>query len=73
MSRGFVKEYEDQWLHEISPTLNALIHHLTRESNGFAVYQKRTYKDAVTGKDVYEMSNGVAYSVNDQNQWFVVE
>ena len=73
MSRGFVKDYEDQWLHEIAPTLNALVHHLTRESNGIVVYEKRSYKDADTGKDVHEMSNGLSYSVNDENQWFVLD
>ena len=73
MSRGFVKEYEDQWLHEIRPTLNALIHHLTAESNGFVVQVKKNYKDEKTGKEVYEMSNGLTYSLNDESHWFVVE
>ena len=72
MSKGFVSEYEDQWLYEIPATLNALIHHLTREANGFLVYQKSSYIDSVTGKEVHEMSNGVAYYVNDENQWTMI-
>ena len=72
MSRGFVKEYEDQWLHEIAPTLNTLLKFLTNENNGFRVYEKKVYQNA-EGKDVYEMSNGLSYSVNELNQWYVVE
>ncbi len=73
MSRGFVKEYEDQWLNEIPATLNSLIHHLTYESNGFAVYQKSSYAHSQTGKEIHEMSNGVSYFVNSENQWVVLE
>ena len=32
MSQAFVKESEEQWLHEVPPTLNALIVYLTRET-----------------------------------------
>ena len=73
MSRGFVKEYEDEWLHEIAPTMNALVQHLTRESNGIRVYEKRTYTHPETGKDVHEMSNGLSYSLNSGSQWYTVE
>lgn len=44
MSQAFVKESEEQWLHEVLPTLNPLIIYLTRESNGVRVYeQKKIY------------------------------
>ena len=73
MSRGFVKDYEDQWLNEIPATVNALIHHLTYESNGFAVYQKGTYIHPETQKQIHQMSNGVSYFVNNQNQWTILD
>ena len=41
MSSAFVKESEEQWLHEIPPTINALIVYLTRENNGIMVYEKK--------------------------------
>jgi hypothetical protein len=73
MSRGFVKDYEDQRLDEIPATLNALIHHLTYENNGFHVYQKDSYAHSKTGKEIHVMSNGVSYFVNDENQWTALE
>ena len=41
MSQAFVKESEEQWLHEIDPTLTALVNYLTKENNGIRVYEKR--------------------------------
>src|SRR6476619_3633652 len=41
MSQAFVRESEEQWLHEVSPTLPALIVYLTRENNGVRVYEKK--------------------------------
>ena len=72
MSRAFVKEGDDQWLHDIAPTLNALIHYLTRENGGIRVYEKRNYVNE-NGKDVHEMSNGLSYAINEERQWYIVE
>jgi len=72
MSHAFVKESDEQWLHDIAPTLNALIIYLTRENNGFRVYEKKISIDKRTGKEVYEMSNGLSYSKDDNNKWIVV-
>ena len=73
MSSAFVKESEEQWLHEISPTLHALINYLTRENNGIRVYEKASHKDPKTGKLVHDMSNGLAYTVNMDNQWVIAD
>ena len=43
MSQAFVKESDEQWLHDIPPTLNALIMYLTRENNGIRVYEQKNY------------------------------
>lgn len=72
MSQAFVKEGDEQWLHEIQPTMNALIVYLTRENNGIRVYEKKNYVDPKKGKEVYEMSNGLAYSKDDEGKWYVV-
>jgi hypothetical protein len=41
MSQAFVKENDEQWLHEVAPTLSALVVYLTRENNGVRFNEKR--------------------------------
>ena len=69
MSGGFVKEYEDQWLHEIVPTMTALIRFLTMESNRIPIRERKNYPHSTTHREVHEMSNGLSYSLNDQGSW----
>ncbi len=71
MSSAFVKESEEQWLHDIQPTLHALIVYLTRENNGIRVYEKKNFVDK-KGKEIYEMSNGLSYAKDDNSKWYVV-
>ncbi len=69
MSQAFVREGEDPIsLDEISPTLNALSHFLTRENNGIRVFEKRTDKDA-EGNELHVMSNGLTYKKNKKGRW----
>lgn len=72
MSSAFVKENDEQWLHEVAPGLPALLVYLTRENNGVRVYEKRNYVDEETGCTVHEMSNGLSYSKDEKGQWHVV-
>ena len=72
MSQAFVKENEEQWLHEVQPTLNALVYYLTRENNGIRVYEVKNYAHAKTGAEVHVMSNGLSYSKDDEGKWYVV-
>jgi hypothetical protein len=71
MSSAFVRESEEQWLHDIQPTLNALIVYLIRENNGIRVYEKKNFVDK-EGKHIYEMSNGLSYSKDESGKWYVV-
>lgn len=71
MSSAFVKESEEQWLHDIPATLNALIVYLTRENNGIRVYEKRNWVDQDSGVEVFEMSNGLSYSKKD-GHWIII-
>ena len=71
MSQAFVRDSEEQWLHEIAPTMNALIVYLTRENNGIRVYEKRSYQDERTGRQHYEMSNGLSYAIDEEGKWYV--
>ncbi|MEO6149757.1 MAG: hypothetical protein ABIN95_10245 [Mucilaginibacter sp.] len=72
MSSAFVKEGEYQRLEDVSPTLNALMMHLTRENNGIRVYEKRNNYDARQGRDVYEMTDGLSYAKTDEGKWYIV-
>ena len=70
MSQAFVKEEDDQWLHEIPGTINALINYLTRENNGIRVYEKR--KHIRDGIEIHEMSNGLSYSKDADGKWQII-
>ncbi|RZJ99963.1 MAG: hypothetical protein EOO43_25435 [Flavobacterium sp.] len=72
MSQAFVKESEEQWLHEIAPTINALVVYLTRENNGIRVYQKDHFVRPKDGKEVFEMSNGLSYAKDENGRWYVL-
>jgi hypothetical protein len=71
MSQAFVRESEEQWLHDVSPTLNALIVYLTRENNGIRVYEQKTTV-AADGRQVHVMSNGLSYIKDHQGKWEVI-
>ncbi len=71
MSSAFVKESDDQWLHDIPPTLTALLVYLTRENNGVRVYEQKSFKNS-DGAMVYAMSNGLSYSVDKNSRWEIV-
>ena len=72
MSQAFVRENEEQWLHEVPPTLQALIVYLTRENNGIRVYEQKNYVDPKNGKTVHVMSNGLSYNTDMDSKWYVV-
>ncbi len=72
MSQAFVKESEEQWLHEIPPSLNALINYLTRENNAIRVYEQKNYINSKDGKQVHVMSNGLSYATDSESKWYVV-
>lgn len=67
MSQAFVKEGEEPMLSEVLPTLQGLIVYLTRQNNGIAVRVEKEF--AEEGRTVYQMSNGLSYFKNDENQW----
>ena len=69
MSQAFVKEGDEQWLHEIGPSVNSLIVYLTRENNGVRVYEQKNY--VKNGRQVYAMSNGLDYTKDDEGKWLI--
>lgn len=68
MSQAFVKESDDNgMLHQISPTVPALINYLRRENGGQAVFVRD--RDVKDGKEIVQMSNGFCYFINKDHQW----
>lgn len=71
MSRGFVKEYDDQWLGDVDATVPALGRFLTQENGGVRVTEVKSYHNKA-GREVHEMSNGLCYVLDDNDRWMVV-
>ena len=68
MSQAFVKEQDDNGLlHQIKPTLPALINYINAENIYIPVFVKRINK--VEGTDVIDMSNGFSYFINNDHNW----
>lgn len=70
MSQAFVREGDDQWLNEVSPSLQALLVFLTRENNGIRVYEKNSF--VRDGREIHAMSNGLAYAKDPNGRWEIV-
>ena len=70
MSQAFVKEQDDQWLHDIAGTVGALINFLTRENNGVRIYEVKSH--VRNGIEIHEMSNGLEYQKDSEGRWEVV-
>jgi hypothetical protein len=71
MSQAFVRESDEQWLHEVAPSMNALLVYLTRENNGIRVYEQKTTVHPRTGKEIFHMSNGLSYTKDDAGRWSI--
>jgi hypothetical protein len=71
MSQAFVRESEEQWLHDVQPTLNALVVYLTRENNSVRVYEQKNFIHPKTGRETYLMSNGLQYAKDDAGRWYI--
>lgn len=73
MSQAFVRESEGEWLHDVAPSLSALIIYLTRENNGIRVYEKSKSHSVKHNRDIHLMSNGFTYAKDDTDIWFIAE
>ena len=72
MSRAFMKEGDDQWLHDVAPTLSALLLYLARENNGIRVFEEKRFIDT-EGREVHAMSNGLSYAKDNEGKWRVID
>lgn len=71
MSSAFVREGDNEQLRDVAPNITALTQHLRRENNCPVGLLRIEYREQY-GRDVYEMSDGLGYLLNDDNQWQVV-
>lgn len=72
MSGAFVRESDDQWLQDVSPSLTALLNFLQRENNGVPVNVQKT-EISSDGRELYHMSNGLVYFKNDRGTWNILQ
>lgn len=73
MSQAFVRESEGEWLHDVAPTLTALIAYLTRENNGIRVYEKSKGFSQQHQREIFTMSNGLSYAKDDDGRWYIAD
>jgi uncharacterized surface protein with fasciclin (FAS1) repeats len=72
MSQAFMREKEEQWLGDVEPNINALMRYLTRENNGIKVTEVKSYFDEERKQQIYEMSNGFCYALDDDKRWQMI-
>jgi len=72
MSQAFVKESDEQWLHDVQPTIQALVVYLTRENNGIRVYEISNAMNKNKSREVHKMSNGLDYAKDREGRWEIV-
>jgi hypothetical protein len=72
MSQAFIREREEEWLGNIDPTIDALQRYLTRDNNGIRVFEVKKYLHPELKKEVFEMSNGLSYALDDNRRWYVL-
>ena len=72
MSHAFVKEGDDMWLHEIAPTMDALVNYLTRENGGLPITEKENYFDEELQVEIHRMSDGFKYYISE-NKWICAD
>ena len=71
MSRAFVKEGESEQLKDVAANMASLLFFLKRE-NGRPIYELETRHSKKYDKEVHEMSDGLGYILNDNNQWQII-
>ena len=68
MSRAFVKEGESDQLKDTAPNMGSLLQFLRREYGG-PVRELKTRFSEQFKREVHDMSDGLSYGLNDDNQW----
>lgn len=72
MSSAFVKEGESGQLKDVAPDLGALLFFLRQENGGTVIRDEKSYFSEKYGRDVYEMSDGLIYALDDGGRWYII-
>ena len=72
MSSAFVKEGDSEKLNEVKPNLYDLLSYLRRENGGVRIYELKTHQHPKYNREVYDMSDGLTYGLNNDDQWCVI-
>lgn len=72
MSSAFVKEGEAGHLKDVPPNLGALLFFLRVENNGTVIRDEKSYFSEKYGRDVYKMSDGLTYALDESGHWFII-
>ncbi|MES3017498.1 MAG: hypothetical protein V4721_06965 [Bacteroidota bacterium] len=72
MSSAFIREGEYQPLGDVAPNPDALRFYLRKENGGIPVREIKSYYSAKHQREIYEMSDGLTYALNDENRWYVI-
>ncbi|HSN62513.1 MAG TPA: hypothetical protein VLR49_16365 [Ferruginibacter sp.] len=68
MSQAFVRENDENGLlHEIKPTIPALVNYIKAENTYTPVFVRQINK--VKGISVVMMSTGISYFINEDDNW----
>jgi hypothetical protein len=72
MSSAFVKEGEARHLKDVAPDIGSLLFFLRIENNGTIIRDEKNYFSEQYGRDVYEMSDGLRYALDDSQHWYIL-
>ncbi len=53
-------------------SIQEVIVHLTKLNDNVMVYVKKIYTDTKAGSKIYEMSNGLSCTKNEDGKWFII-
>lgn len=67
-----MKEGEARHLKDVAPNLGALLFFLRVENNGTIIRDEKIYFSPKHGRDVYEMSDGLVYALDDESHWYII-
>ena len=72
MSSAFIKEGEYRKLSDVEPSLSALSYYLRQENGGQVIREAKSFYSQKCGRHIYEMSDGLAYALDDEHKWKVI-
>lgn len=73
MKEVTAKENKERWLHDVPANLISLILFLTKENKGKRVYELMNFINRAESKIIHVMSNGLSYSTDKDNKWYVLK